>query len=217
MPTTNDTLVAHTREKTGTTNSDALRRQGKLPAVLYGHGSPAVAIALEAKAFDDLLHSGGKNRLLELVLDGKNDTALIRDVQRDPISRRALHADLQRVSATEEISASLPLVTVGVADGVRNGGGVMDVLVHAIDVLGPANALPEHIEVDVSTLGVHQHLAAGDLVLPGKLRLDMDPAALIVAIEPSRTEAEATESAPPAAETEVPLVVGGETAAAESA
>jgi large subunit ribosomal protein L25 len=213
MPTKNDALTAHTRETTGTTSASALRHSGKVPAVLYGHGSPSVAIALDAKSFDVLLHGGGKNRLLQLTLDGRIDTALIRDVQRDPITRRVVHADLQRVSATEEISASLPLATVGIADGVRNSGGVMDVVLHTIDVKGPANALPEQIEVDVSGLALHQHLTAGDIALPSNLKLDMDPATLLVAIEPSRTESEAAETAPAPVAAEVPTVGEGETAA----
>jgi len=214
MPASTDVLVAHTRTKTGTTGATALRRAGRIPAVIYGHGSPAVPIELDARVFDTLLHHGGKNRLLELALDGgAPDTALIRDVQRDPITRRVVHADLQRVSATEEISASLPIATVGVADGVRNSGGVMDVVLHAVDVLGPANALPEQIEIDVTELGIHQHITAGDLKLPPSLKLDMDPTTVLVAIEPSRTEAESAESAPAAPAAEVPTVAEGEPAA----
>ncbi|MBC5810448.1 MAG: 50S ribosomal protein L25 [Candidatus Eremiobacteraeota bacterium] len=210
-----DALAVETRPQAGTTSSNALRRSGKIPAVLFGHGAAPAAIAIDAKAFDELLHAGGKNRLLNLTIDGSGkDTALLRDIQRDPISRRILHADLQRVSATENVTASLPLTTTGVPDGVRNFGGVMDLIMHTIDVQGPANALPDHLEVDVTELGIHQHVTAGEIVLPPNFTLRIDPSTVVISVEASRTEAQAAEApaAAPAAG-DVPTV--GETAPAE--
>ena len=87
----------------------------------------------------------------------------------------------------------------------------MDVILHTIDIKGPANALPPLIEADVSALGIHQHLTAGDLKLPPGLKLDIDPATIIVAIEPSRTEAQGAETAAPAA-AEVPTIAESEPA-----
>ncbi len=210
-------LVIETRPRAGTSASNAVRRGGRVPAILYGHGVPAQSISLDAKAFDDLLHSAGRNTLLSLKIDGKSgDTALVREVQRDPITRRIIHADLQRVSATERVSASLPLVAVGVAEGVRNMGGVMDVIVHTLDVEGPANAIPPNIEVDVTELGLHQHLSAGEITLPPNFTLRMDPATVLISIEPSRTEQQMAEAAVAVAEpVEVPTVA--ETTPAEPA
>lgn len=211
--TSNSALAVTSRTKTGSTASAALRHAGKLPATLYGHGSAPASVALDAKAFDELLHAGGKNQLLEITVDGSGrDTALVREVQRDPLTRRVVHADLQRVSATEEISASLPVVAVGVADGVKNGGGVMDVVLHAVDVTGPANALPEQIEADVTHLGVGDHLTAGELKLPSGITLDVDPTTIVIAVEASKTEAEAAEAAPAPAADEVPTLAESETA-----
>jgi large subunit ribosomal protein L25 len=214
MATTNHSLSVTTREKTGTTSAHAVRHAGKVPGVLFGHGSAPVPIELDARAFDDLLHAGGKNALLDVSLDGgKKDTAMIREVQRDPITRRVIHADFQRVGATEEISASLPLVTTGVADGVKNRGAVMDIVLHSVTILGPANALPEQIEHDVTSLDVGDHVTAGDLKLPPKIKLDMDAHTILISVEASKTEAEAAESAPAPAGADVPTVA--ETAASE--
>jgi large subunit ribosomal protein L25 len=201
-------LSVETRFKTGTTSANSLRRAGKVPAVLYGHGVDPMAVALDAKAFDDLLHAGGKNRLLHIMIDGsKKDTALVREVQRDPITRRVVHADLQRVSESETVSASLPIVTVGVADGVRNMGCVMDVVVHTLEVEGPANAIPPNIEIDVTDLGMHDHLTAGDVKLPSNFKLRIDPATILISIEPSKTEQQMAEAAVAVAEPiEVPTV-----------
>jgi large subunit ribosomal protein L25 len=138
---------------------------------------------------------------------------MIREVQRDPITRRVIHADFQRVGATEEISASLPLVTTGVATGVKNRGAVMDIVLHSVTILGPANALPEQIEHDVTSLDVGDHVTAGDLKLPPKIKLDMDAHTILISVEASKTEAEAAESAPAPAGADVPTVA--ETAAAE--
>jgi large subunit ribosomal protein L25 len=207
MATSTHTLAVATRSKTGTTASQAVRHAGKVPGVLFGHGSQPVAIELNAKAFDELLHGGAKNALLEITIDGgKPDTALVREVQRDPITRRVIHADLQRVGATEEISAELPLVTVGTPEGVRNSGAVMDVVLHTVAVKGPANALPEQIEHDVTALGVGAHVTAADLKLPPKLKLDMDAHTVLISVEASRTEAEAAEAAPAIPDANVPTV-----------
>jgi len=217
MAQDNIALAIRTRAKTGTTASAAVRKAGNVPGVLFGHGSAPLAIEIDARPFDELLHAGGKNHLLDITLDGsQRDTALIREVQRDPITRRVIHADLQRVGATEEITASLPLVTVGVAAGVRDYAGVMDVVQHAVEVTGPANALPETIEADVSALGVHDTFKAGDLKLPAGIKLAVDPAMVLVSIEPSRTEAAqaAAEAGPAAAE--VPTVAESEAAAPDA-
>ena len=216
MATTKTSLAVTKREKTGTTASHHVRHEGKVPGVLYGHGSEPLAIELDARAFDELLHAAGKNALLDIAIDGKPDTALVREVQRHPITRRVIHADLQRVSATEEISASLPLVAVGVADGVKNSGGVLDTVLHQIDVKGPANALPEQIEVDVTAMGVGDHITAGDVKLPGKLKLDMDAHAILFSVEASKTEAEAAEAAPAVPDADVPTVGEEEAAKSES-
>jgi large subunit ribosomal protein L25 len=218
MASSNNTLAIKTREHIGTTASKAVRKHGGVPGTLFGHGANPMSIELDAKAFDELLHAGGKNHLLEITIDGgTKDTALIRDVQRDPITRRVIHADLQRVSATEEISAELPLITVGVPVGVKDGGGVLDVIQRTISVTGPANALPDSIEADVSHLNLHEHLVAGDLKLPAKIKLDMEPGAILVSVEASRTETEAEATAPVAEGADVPTVAESESGAAESA
>lgn len=215
MATTDKVLDVTTRSKTGTTSSHAVRKSGRVPGIIFGHGSAPAAVALDAKAFDALLHDGGKNALLTVTIDGTGrDTAVVRDVQRDPLTRRVLHVDLQRVGATEEITASLPIVTVGTPDGVRNSGGVLDVILHAMDVKGPANALPETIEIPVEHLVIHDKVTAGDVKLPPNLSLDMDPHTILLGIEPSTVAQQAAEdevAEAPAAPTE-PEVAGAEPA-----
>lgn len=204
----NLSLTIERREGAGSTKAHALRRSGKVPGVLYGHGS-SERIAIESRALSDLLHQGGRTGLVELKLDGKKfDTALVREVQIDPVSRKPIHVDLQRVSATEKVHAKLPLVTAGTADGVRNMGGVMDLVVHELEVEGPANKLPEHLEIDVTSLGVHQHLSAGDVKLPSGLKLLTAPDTLVVTVESSKTARALEEAEAGAAEQAQPELVG---------
>jgi large subunit ribosomal protein L25 len=204
MSSKNDALAIETRAASGTTASQALRKTGKIPGVLFGHGSAPMPIAFDAKTFDELLHSGGRNRLLQITLDGgARDTALIREVQRDPVTRSILHADFQRVRATEEISATLPIVAVGTAAGVKDFGGIMEIVSRTIDVRGPANALPEQIEIDVSALGIHDHISASDVKLPAGIAIETDPGTVMIAIAAPTVQ---EEEAPAPAAAEVPTV-----------
>jgi large subunit ribosomal protein L25 len=209
-------LSIERREKVGTTGAKSLRAHGKIPAVLYGHGDATEHIAVDARAFEDLLHHGGRNAILTLSDGGrKRQTALVRQLQLHPVTRRIIHADLQRVSADETISAQLAIVTIGVAEGVRNSGAVMDVITHELEVEGPASRIPEHLEVDVTALGVHEHVTAADIALPSEFKLLTPPDTIVVSIEPSRTARELEEAAAPAPEEVAePEVIGAEPAPA---
>ena len=115
---------------------------------------------------------------------------LLREVQRDPITHRPIAADFQRVSSTEAIYASVRIVTVGVPLGVKDQGGVMDIVTHALEVKGPAGKLPEHFEIDVSALNVNDHITAGEVKLPAGFTLITPADTVVVGIEGSRTASE---------------------------
>jgi large subunit ribosomal protein L25 len=202
-------LAVEQRGKLGTTGAHALRAAGKVPAVLYGHGVVPEHLALNAHDFEELIHRVGRNAIITLTDGGrKRQTALVREIQLHPVSRRIVHADLQRVSADETIDARLAVVTVGVAEGVRNAGAVMDVITHELEVAGPASKIPEHLEVDVTDLGIHDHVTAGEIALPAGFRLLTAPETIVVAIEPSRTARELEEAAAPPEEVAEPEVIG---------
>lgn len=212
----NVSLSIERRDSRGTAKAHALRKTGKVPGVLYGHGS-SEAIAVDARALNDLLHRAGRTGLIELQLGGKRfDTALVRSVQTDPVSRSVIHIDLQRVTANETVHSKLPVTTTGTADGVRNFGGVMDVIVHDLDVEGPANRLPDHLEVDVTSLGIHEHITAGEVPLPEGLRMLTPADTVVVTVESSKT-ARALEEAEFATSVEQaqPELVGKEPEGAE--
>lgn len=201
-------LKIESRAAVGTTSSRRLRAEGKVPAVLYGHGDAPRHLAVEAKALEDLLHHGGRTSLITLSGDGSSDTALIRDVQYDPVSRRAYHADFQRVSAGERVETTLPVVTIGIARGVREHGAVMDVVVHEVEIEGPADRIPDNVEVDVSELEIHGHVTAADLRLPNGFTMVTPAETVLVSIEPSKTAQALEEAAIAGPEQAQPEVIG---------
>ena len=210
MATKESNLSIEHRSKLGTTGASALRHAGKIPAVVYGHGTAPEHVALDAKAFEDLLHRSGRNAIITLTGGGKkSETAMIRELQIHPVSRRVIHADLLRVSADESVSARLAVVTVGAARGVREAGGVMDVVTHELEVQGPANRIPDHLEVDVTELGIHDHVNAGDVQLPAGFTMVTPADTTVVSVEPSRTERDLEEAASGPTESVEPEVIGG--------
>lgn len=215
MATKDLKLSFEPRDGSGTTKANALRAAGKFPAVLYGHGSQPQSIAIDRKAFEDVIHHGALSTLITLTSkDSKSDTALIREVQRDPITRRVVHADLQRVSANETVRTKLHVVTVGTAAGVRDMGGVLDVVTHELEIEGPANRIPDHLEVDVTELGLHEHINASDVKLPDGFKMITPGDTNVVGVEASKTEKQLEE--PVATEQAEPEVIG-EKPAGESA
>jgi large subunit ribosomal protein L25 len=197
-------VTIHQRTEVGTTGAKKARREGRIPGGLYGHGG-AEAISVDAKTLNELLTSGGQSHIVEATIGGKIESVLLREVQRDPITHRPITADFQRVSSTEAIYASVPIVTVGVPPGVKDQGGVLDMVTHALEVKGPAGKLPDHFEIDVSTLNVNDHITAGDVKLPAGFALITPPETVVVAVEGSRTasdDAAITAAAPVAAPAE---------------
>ncbi|MGA2392096.1 MAG: 50S ribosomal protein L25 [Candidatus Lustribacter sp.] len=191
-------VTIHQRAETGTTGAKRARREGRIPGALYGHGT-AEAIAVDARTLNELLSSGGQSHIVDATIGGKKESVLLREVQRDPITHRPISADFQRVSSTEAITAAVHIVTVGVPPGVKDQGGVMDVVTHALEVKGPAGKLPEHFEIDVSGLNVFDHVTAGDVKLPDGFTLLTPAETVVVAVEGSRTATEEAELAAAAA------------------
>lgn len=211
------TLHIEHRATTGTGGARALRQHGKIPAVLYGHGAEPQHVAFEARAFADIMQHGGRNVVFALLVDGKKaDMALIRDLQRDPVSQRIVHVDLQRVSEHEHVHARLPVVTVGVARGVREFAGVMDVITHELEVEGPADHLPERIEIDVTELGIHGRVTAGEILLPAGFKMLTPRETTVITVEASKTARQVEEAQFVTSEQAEPEVIGakkeGETA-----
>ena len=188
MASKEQVLTIERRERTGTSSAHRLRADGKIPGVLYGHGTAPVHLAFDARTFTDLVQHGGGLGVITLTMNGKkSDTAMVREIQRHPVTHKIEHVDLQRVSAHEAVHAKVPVATVGTPRGVREFGGVMDVLVHEIEVEGPVDELPGQVEVDVADLGIHQHATAGEIKLPKHFKLLTPADTIVVSVDASKT------------------------------
>src|SRR6266852_338906 len=160
------TLEATTRETFGKNEARRTRREGKVPAVLYGgDGKGATPIAVAPKALLKILHSeSGQNTLIALKLAGAGDTrVLVKDFQLDPVTHQVLHADFFRVAMDKLLQVTIPIVVHGEPKGVKQQGGVLEFIRReiVIEVL-PAD-IPEHIDVDASELMLHQGVRVRDI------------------------------------------------------
>jgi large subunit ribosomal protein L25 len=191
-----------------------LRRQGIIPANVFGRG-PSRAIQAPERSVDHLLAHGGRTGLVSIQIDGSNQTALLKKVQRDPRSGRVIHLDFQAVALDQTVSTTVPLRFQGEPPAVSREGGVLTHPISEVTVEAQASALPDAIEVDLSGLvELHDSIKVGDLAPPPGVKL-LDPADQPVAVVlPSRVRAEleAEAEAEAAAEAEAPAAAEGEPA-----
>ncbi|HEV3156638.1 MAG TPA: 50S ribosomal protein L25 [Candidatus Baltobacteraceae bacterium] len=182
-----ESLAVAKRTKVGSTTARALRRHGRIPGVLFGHGSGTIPFSVDLKAFEDVVRRAGTHSLLTVVIDGTgSETALVREVQRDPVTRRAVHADLQRISAGESVTEKVNLVPIGIPEGVKTSGGVLDIVMHDVEISGPASDLPAQLEVDVTSLEIGGHITAAEIPLPPGFKLLTDPEIVVISVEAPR-------------------------------
>ena len=189
-----DTVVldANVRKGSGTRNSVALREQGKLPAVVYGHKKETLAITLDAHKFVESLHHG--HRIFEVDLDGAKDTLLVKDLQYNHLGDTVIHADLMRVNLTELVKVQVMLKLTGTAAGTHMGG-IVEEIMNAIEVECAVRDIPEFLPVDIKGLELNQTLRAGDIVLPAGMTLVTDPDAAVVGCHESKAAAAEEEAA----------------------
>ncbi len=207
-------LVAEARDATGKGVARRLRAAGRIPAVVYGRGVESKVISIDPSALLRLLQSSGAgiNTLVELRLDGAARTVLVKELQRDPVRGRPLHADFYLIELDKTVEVSVPIRLVGKAAGVEFGG-ILDHPLREIELECLPRAIPESVEVDVSALGVGDSIHVRDLVLPEgvQVRTDADQAVASV-IAPSVVEEPV---AAKAVEAEEGVAEGEEAAASE--
>jgi len=208
-------LEVQVREQTGKGAARKLRAAGMIPAVLYGSGRPSYPITLNPLQLHKVLHESevGMNTLIDLQvtghaeLDGK--TVLVRELQRDPVKGRFVHADLYEVDLQEKIEVSVPIHVTGKSAGVELGG-VLDQALRELEVKCLPRAIPDEFVVDVTPLEMGDSLHVSDIALPEGVELISDAELSVVSVvAPAKEEEPEVEAE--AAEGEV--VVEGEEAA----
>jgi large subunit ribosomal protein L25 len=161
-------ITAVTRSAKGTGASRRLRRESKVPGIVYGANKDAVSVEFDAKAlFMEFRHEAFHASILTLNLDGKDESVLLRDYQLHPVRSTLQHIDLQRVSATEKIHVKVPFhfINAEVAPGVKLGGGIVAHINTEADVSCLAKDLPEFIEVDLSSLEMGHSIHLSEIKL----------------------------------------------------
>jgi len=159
-------LQAATRSNTGKGAARSLRRQGKVPGVIYGHNRQAEAVAIDTAALNKMLIGvSAGTTVFDVVVDGRPPVkALIREIQRDSVRpAEILHLDLYEVRADEKVTLSVPIQLIGVPDGVRNFGGVLDHVLRELEIEVLPVDIPEHVELDVTALAIGHSLFVRDL------------------------------------------------------
>jgi large subunit ribosomal protein L25 len=192
-------LLSKPRADRGSHRARRLRREGLIPAVLYGHKEATLAVALPADDLYRVIRQGA--RVVDLTHDGMTETALIKDVQWDHLGHDILHVDFARVSADERIQIEVRVELRGNAPGV-NAGGVLDQPIHNLEVECLALKVPDSIRVSIAELQIEGAIHVRDLVLPEGVKCLMDPDAIIVhvtapAAEPEPTAVPTAEQAEP--------------------
>jgi large subunit ribosomal protein L25 len=176
----------------GSRPAGRLRAEGKIPAVVYGHGMSPVSVAVEGRALRSALTTdAGLNALMTVQLDGTEHLVMARDVQRDPVRHRVIHVDFQIVRRDEVMSVEVPITLVGEAEAVHREDGIVAQELFSLTVQATPGNIPNNIEVDISALAVGDAIRVSDLKLPSGATTEVDPEAAIVVGQPPQVEAEA--------------------------
>src|ERR671922_301753 len=183
-------LQATTRPQTGKGAARSLRRTGKVPGVIYGHNRQAEALAIDSGALKKMLIGvSAGTTVFEVVVDGRPAVkALIREIQRDSVRPgEILHLDLYEVRADEKVTLSVPIHLVGIPDGVRNFGGVLDHVLREVEIEVLPADIPEHVELDVTALAIGDSLFVRDLKVE-KAEILNEPDTTVCTVVAPRTE-----------------------------
>jgi large subunit ribosomal protein L25 len=191
-------VAAEVRGTRGKNEARRTRRRGLIPAVLYGSFQDPVPIALSPKELLQILRSStGYNTIFNLVVNGgETSPCMVVDEQFDPVKGSLLHADLKRIDLTKRLRVSVPVTTAGEPKGVKQQGGLLEVISRSVEIETVPDEIPDSFVVDVTELMMGQSKRASDVGLTGSMKLLSPPDAVIAHVVAMRAE----EVAPAAAE-----------------
>jgi large subunit ribosomal protein L25 len=183
-------LQVSIRTASGKGAARTLRRSGKVPGVIYGHGREPETVAVDTTALNKMLVGiSAATTIVDVAIDGRTPVkALIREIQRDSLRpAEILHLDLYEIQADEKITLEVPVRLVGIPDGVRNFGGVLDHSLRELEIEVLPGDIPEHVDLDVTALTIGHSLFVRDLQVP-KARILNDPDTPVCTVVAPRTE-----------------------------
>ncbi|MEO6864933.1 MAG: 50S ribosomal protein L25 [Gemmatimonadaceae bacterium] len=200
-------LSATRRTGTGKGNARSLRREGQIPAVIYGHARESQSLAVSARDLEKLLsHISAANSVVEIAVEGAaTSRALIREIQRHPFKRVILHIDFQELVAGEKMTVRVPIRLLGTPAGVRLGGGIIDHTLRELTISVDPAHMPSQIEIDITDLEIGGSVHVSQVKVPEGVTVLDEPGAAVVVIATPRAaiEAVAVEAEPTSAEPEV--------------
>jgi len=214
-------LTASPRTASGSRAAGRLRREGLVPAVVYGHGAEPASVSVVRRELRAALSGeAGSNALLDLQVEGEAVLALVKEMQRDAVRNEVTHVDFIRVSRDEAVVVEVPIHFEGEASEVTSGGGTLDQQLFNLTVTAKPGDIPSAITVDVSGMSIGDSVRVGDLSLPRGVTTDVDPeeAVAVAQVSQAAQEAEALDmEAAAALEAEEGEAAEGEGAEAASA
>lgn len=201
-------LSATPRKDIGKGVARTLRRDGQVPAVIYGRTREPLSLAIPAREFDRLLEKfAAENTVIELTVEGAMSRTLIREIQRHPVKRNVLHVDFQELVAGERMVVRIPIVLQGTAEGVRNSGGILSQVLQELECrVDPLN-MPSHIAVDVTPISIGHSIHVSEITIPEGVEVLDDPGSTIAVVAaPKEEEVAPAAGATPEAPAEPELI-----------
>lgn len=212
-------LVAEADRSVGSRHSRRIRRAGRVPAIVYGHGTEPVAVSVVGRDLRSALSSeAGLNALLSLQVDGRSHLTMAREIQRHPVRGTVMHVDFQVVDREQKVSADVTVNLVGEATEVAHADGVVEQQLFSLAIRARPEDIPPHLEADISGLTVGGSVRVSDVVLPEGVDTDLDPDTVVVTGVPPRVQLRSEEAGEgEEAEGEAAPEQGAASAGAESA
>ena len=190
------TINAKKREKLGGSSASQLRQLGRVPGIIYGHGEASIPFHVKELDLRPLIYTN-ETHTVNLDLDGKAMRCILRQVQFHPVTDRVSHIDFILIHAGEKIKIEVPVNLVGTAAGVKDGG-ILDFVLHRLSIEVLPDAIPQHIDLDISGLKIGHSLHVSDVAVQGGYTILADPHAVIATVAPPKA-AEEVVAAPEAA------------------
>lgn len=187
-------LAANIRSGNGKGYCYRLRNKGFIPAVLYGGEKETVSIEVKTADLLRILREGGENVVINLIFpDSSQESVILKEKQFHPYKDLLLHADFYRISLEEKLTVSVPIELVGIAKGVKEGGGILEQMMWHVEISALPTQIPESIKVDISDLEIDSVIHVKDLIVENGIEIKTDPEMVVLSIIPPKEVVEEEE------------------------
>jgi large subunit ribosomal protein L25 len=187
-------LSAESGRPTGSRPSGRLREEGRIPAVVYGHGISPLSVSINRRDLRAALHTdAGSNAVINLAVGSDEHLTIVKDLQRHPVRNEVIHVDFLVVNRNEIVTVDAPVVLTGESKAVHDASGTIDQQLFTLSVNSTPGNIPNEITVDVSGLGIGDSIRVGDLQLPTGVTTDVDPEEAVAIAQVTRATLEAEE------------------------